>query len=111
MVESSTTLTICQHMCDNILFFDTYDMRILQTQRIRHIRSLGNMSPTVLTSMDFVDEITNTLPEIQLYIVYHDFKIDDATWLVFDENLWTKLPHTTYTPSVVQLTTPIVTTT
>ena len=41
--------------------------------------------------------------------MYHDFKIDDATWLAFDEYLWAQLPHATYVPSVVQLPTPIVT--
>ena len=101
-------MTPFQHICESILFLDTNDMRTLKTQRIRSIRSLGKISPAALTSMNFVDTITNTLLEIQAYIVYHDFKIDDATWLAFNEDLWAQLPHATYSPIVFQLPTPIV---
>ena len=80
MVESSTKITPFQHMCDNILFLHTDEMEILQTQRIRSIISLGNISPSALTSMNCVDAITNTLLENEAYIIYHDFEIDDATW-------------------------------
>ena len=59
--------------------------------------------------MNFVDSIANTLLEIQAYLVYHYFKIDDVTWLDFDEDLWAQLPRATYVPSIVQLLIPIVT--
>ena len=84
-------------------------MKTLQIQSIRSIISLGKMSPAALIFMNFVDAITNTLFKIQTYIVYHDFKIDDAAWLNFDANVWAQLSHATYAPSVVQLHTPIVT--
>ena len=101
-------MTPFQHMCDTILFLDIDEMINLQTQRISSIRSLGNMSPASLTSMIFVDAIANMLLKIQVYIVYHDFKTDDSTWLDFDEDVWSQLPHATYAPIVVQLSTPIV---
>ena len=70
---------------------------------------MGNMPPVALISMNFVNVIASMILDIQAYIVYHDFKTADVTWLDFDDNSWAQLPRATYIPSVVQLITSIVT--
>ena len=92
-------LTPFQHVVQNILFLDADEMKALTRLRIHSIRTIGLITHEILRDLNFADVISITLLQLKAYIVYHDFKIEDSTWLAFDENLWAQLPHHEFSPA------------
>ena len=101
MIDPTTPkpLTPFQHVVQNILFLDADEMKALTKVRIHSIRTIGLITHEILRDLNFADVISITLLQLKAYIVYHDFKIEDSTWLALDENLWAQLPHHEFSPA------------
>ena len=80
-------LTPFRHVVQNILFLDVDEMKAITKLRIHSIRTIGLITHEILRDLNFADVISITLLQLKAYIVYHDFKIEDSTWLALNEDL------------------------